>query len=132
MKINEIVNEGKQLNEGIIDYLKRLLFKKKQNDPTYVPVTPEQRDLIKSVFADSNAHIKLTPNGDYVLPYNVHARSGTAAIAFYSLDGQLMASVAHYRNARFKHTDRPVIHSDHAINSVADLEKLKDEISEGN
>lgn len=115
-------------NEGMFDR-----FKKKE--PTMQPVTPEQRELIKSVFRNSNADVKWgrKENDDYVLPLNVNATHGKGRIGFRNEDGVLKASVAYHRNASdaVSQTAMPVTHFDVTINSADDLAKLDKQLTEG-
>lgn len=122
-----IVGEQKALpasgdvDEGIFDR-----FKKKP-EPQYLHLTADQRNLIRQYFPKSNVDIKMGGDGTaYVLPHNAHTTHGSLRIAFRNQDGQLMASVAHHSSASDAGNPnvRPAFHSDHAITSPEDMQKL--------
>jgi hypothetical protein len=117
MKVSEI------LNEGIFD-----AFKKKP-EPKMLPVSPEQRALIKQYFPAGNADTKYG-NGSYVLPLNVNTNHGKGRISFRNEDGVLKASIAYHGSEHDAINPRamPVINYDVEINSPADMEKLKAEL----
>ncbi len=111
------------LNEGILD-----VFRKKKVEPQYLPLTPEQRQLIQKHFPQSNVAMRMGgPESEYVLPQNVHTTHGKVRIAFRNEDGQLKASVAHHHSSRDAGDPKvvPTFHSDHGIDSDEDMEKLK-------
>lgn len=119
MKLQDI------LAEGIFDR-----FKKKPK-PQMIPVTPEQRALIKQHFPDNNGSLRRSgPDSDYVLPLNVKANYGHGEISFRNEDGQLIASVAFYPNVRDVGNPRvsPYGHYDVVIGNEHDTEKLKGEL----
>lgn len=114
MKVQDI------LAEGIFDR-----FKKKPA-PKMLPITPEQRQLVKQYFPSGNVDTKYS-NGEYVLPLNVNTSHGKGRISFRNEDGTLKASVAYHASERDTNDMKamPLTHYDVEINSEQDLRDLK-------
>lgn len=116
---------GGAVTEGIFDR-----FKKKK-EPQRLPVTAAQRNFIKKYLPGSNADIKWA-NLEYVLPDNVNGSYGRGRFSFRNLDGQLIASVEHYRSKEdmLNRKQMPITHTEHIISGPEDMEKIKNMISE--
>lgn len=124
--LRDYINLIEGTTEGIFD-----IFKKKDEPATakYLPLTPEQRALIKRYFPRSNVDVRFGgADSKYVLPTNAHATYKNLRIAFRNEQGTLMASIGHYRNDSGPDDPNvsPVVHSDHSIRSAADMVKLQD------
>ena len=123
MRAKEIITP---LAEGIFDRFKK-------REPQMLPLTQEQRDFIKQFFSSHNADIKWGKDGsEYVLPHNVRAVHGQGVLHFRNEEGQLMVSVEHYRNKADRNNRQvsPLVHTDHVIAGAADMEKVKELVSE--
>lgn len=105
---------------NVTKWLKRLVQPKR--GILLLPITEEQRKLIRKHFQRSNVNIKYG-SGEYVLPYNVHAKYRGIELAFRNVDDVLYASVAHYRN--LQHSGIPMCHTDHIINTAEEMNYLK-------
>lgn len=118
------VNEG--VISGAVDKLKQMLFGKKAPEHNLLPITEEQRDLIRQHFKSSNVNIKYG-TGEYVIKMNVHAEHGKTSLAFYNDNGQLMCGIAHWGSLDDRLTKGriPIMHTTHAINNPDDIEKIK-------
>ncbi len=116
-----------QLHEGLLD----LLRGKKKSEPQMVPLTDEQRKLIKKHFKSSNVDLKFGgPDSKYVLELNAHASQGKGRISFRNEEGKLKASVAYHRSKSDVGNPKaiPLTHYDVDINSEADIDKLIKEL----
>lgn len=118
------------MSEGIIDSIKSLGSKK--SEPKMLPLTDQQRNTIRNNFKSGNLDTKWSPDGAYVLPHNARVDQGRSSIHFRNQDGQLMASVAHYSSSanRVDRHSRPMIHTDHAVTSLNDINELKNFLEE--
>ena len=93
------------------------------------PLTDEERKLIKRIFPDTNADLKMG-DGSYVFNSNAHANHGRASLSFYKNGDELRVSVAHYKDYQDVGNPRaiPITHTDHAA-SEDELERIKRDIS---
>jgi len=116
------------LHEGIFDFLKKKQPQEKKN----LPLTEEQRDMIRKHFTSSNVDIKLDGKR-YALEYNVLAKYKRGQIYFRNEDGVLKASVGYYGSEREAQDSKaiPVIHLDRTIKNDADMKDLKAELEPG-
>lgn len=106
---------------GFMDYFK----KNKPVEKKMEPLTPEQRDLIRSAFPrGSNVDVMLGKN--YALEYNAHASNGRIHYSFRNEEGQLMVTLSYYANERDVHDPHksPITHESKPIFSLDDLQKI--------
>lgn len=94
------------------------------------PLTAEDRALIKRIFPQTNADMKMPGRDEYVLPQNAHAHHGTARLSFYKDGDELRVSVAHHHSEQDAINPRaiPITHTDHAA-TEDELERLKRDLS---
>ncbi len=95
------------------------LFKRKSEQPEYLPITADQRSLITKSIKSSNANMMLSKD-KYVLDYNVHATVNNLGLAFYNTKESLMVSVAHYSSGG----KTPLLHTNHSVKSSQDIDDL--------
>ena len=124
--LREYIDNLAAIEEGIFER-----FKKKPVATSNL--TPEDRELIKKYFPNSNADLRWGgPESEYVLPSNAHSIYGRGRIAFYNKGGQLTAGVAFHQSHRdaASRDAIPVTHYDVPINSEDDMVKLKEKLDD--
>jgi hypothetical protein len=92
-----------------------------------LPLTPDQRKLIKQNFKNSNVDVKYGgEDSEYVLNFNANVVSGKGRISFRNEDGVLVAAIDHHDT----HEDAidpkviPTTQYDFTITSEKDMKKL--------
>ena len=111
-------------------------IKDKKSETLFLPITKEQRTLIKSYFSDTNAFITYSGKNDdnYVLPNNVKANYGKGIISFYNTNGILKASVAYHSSVedRVNLKAIPLLHYEIENVNHDSLNELKNQLSSTN
>lgn len=119
----------KTLNESILN-----IFKKKQQPLSkMMPLTVEQRQLIKKNFKSSNALEKYgDEQSQYVLPFNANATHGKGTIAFRNESDVLIANVSYHASKEDALNPKvsPMASKDIIIKDQNDLDKLKSDLEE--
>jgi hypothetical protein len=118
------------LDEGVADKIKSFakgILSPKKKEAKMLPLTKEQRDMIRKNFKSSNVDIKWSKDGEYVITQNAKANHGLASIYFRNEDGVLKASVSHFRNKSEVSDPKvaPIEHTDEKAETQADIDKLK-------
>ena len=93
------------------------------------PLSDEERKLIKRIFPNSNADMKMPGRDEYVFGSNAHAHHGKARLSFYKDGNELRVSVAHHKSEQdaINPNARPITHTDHAA-SEDELERIKRDV----